>query len=190
MKLSRDFYARHTLDVARDLVGKHLCVRDGRRVLRCRVVETEAYRGEEDLACHASKTGSRRARVLYERPGTAYVYLVYGMHFMLNAVTEREGLPAAVLIRAAEPLEGLEGLSLSGPGRLCKALGVDLRQNRADLCGPELWFEDPGGARPRLLVGERVGVEYAGPWARMPWRFADGDSKAVSAPRRSLRPVR
>lgn len=184
-KLPRAFYARPTLEVAPALVGKLLCVRTEGEVRRCRVVETEAYVGSEDLACHASKKGSRRARTLYGPPGMAYVYFVYGMHHMLNAVTEPEGLPAAVLIRACEPAGGLDR-SLSGPGRLCRALGIGLSHNGADLTGDAIWFEEDGARPPQLAVGRRVGVEYAGAWARKPWRFADAESRWVSRPRVQL----
>ncbi len=182
MKLGRAFYSRDTLAVARELVGMHLCVALDGRVLSARVVETEAYIGEDDRACHASRRTSKRARIMYGRPGVAYVYFVYGAHHMLNAVTEPEGSPAAVLIRACEPAEGLDA-SLSGPGKLCRALGLDLADNGADLCGERIWFEDRRTPARKIARGPRVGVDYAGPWAKKPWRFADADSAHVSRPR-------
>ena len=184
MKLPRSFYAQSTLQVARQLLGKYLVRRhpDGKTVGR--IVETEAYVGEEDKACHARAGRTQRTDPLYGPPGMAYVYLTYGMHYMLNAVTEPEGMPAAVLIRAAEPLEGIdrmkrargiedERLLAAGPARLTQAFGIDLRQNRADLRGPELWIE-PGEPPPRskVLTSARIGCHTAAPpWDQMPWRF-------------------
>jgi DNA-3-methyladenine glycosylase len=182
--LPRSFYARGTLKVARDLLGCVLVRRLPDGLLRGRIVETEAYVGEEDKACHARAGRTQRTDPLYGPPGMAYVYLTYGMHYMLNAVTEPEGMPAAVLIRAAEPLEGLERMKrargveddrliAAGPARLTQAFGIDLRQNRADLRGPELWIE-PGEPPPRasVLTSARVGCQTAAPpWDEMPWRF-------------------
>jgi len=183
--LPRTFYARPTLDVARDLLGCVVARRfpDG-EILRGRIVEAEAYVGEEDKACHARAGRTPRTAPLYGPPGIAYVYLTYGMHHMLNAVTEREGFPAAVLIRAAEPLEGLERMAkargtdrphllTSGPGKLCQALGLDLRQNESDLRGRVVWFEE-GEAIPNRLVATsaRIGCQTAAPpWDYIPWRF-------------------
>ncbi|HLQ66282.1 MAG TPA: DNA-3-methyladenine glycosylase [Candidatus Limnocylindrales bacterium] len=182
--LSRPFYARPTLVVARELLGSILARRVPGGILRGRIVETEAYVGEEDKACHARAGRTQRTDPLYGPPGLAYVYLTYGMHYMLNAVTEPEGKPAAVLIRAAEPLEGIEGmrkargiederLLAAGPARLTQAFGIDLRQNRADLRGPDVWIE-PGDAVPDAAVGTsaRIGCHTApAPWDQMPWRF-------------------
>ena len=181
---SRPFYARPTLVVARDLLGSILARRIPGGVLRGRIVETEAYVGEEDKACHARAGRTQRTDPLYGPPGLAYVYLTYGMHYMLNAVTEPEGKPAAVLIRAAEPLEGIEWmrsargiederLLAAGPARLTQAFGIDLRQNRADLRGPDVWIE-PGDAVPDAAVATsaRIGCHTApAPWDLMPWRF-------------------
>jgi DNA-3-methyladenine glycosylase len=182
--LPRSFYARPTLKVARDLLGCVLVRRLPDGLLRGRIVETEAYVGEGDKACHARAGRTPRTDPLYGPPGLAYVYLTYGMHYMLNAVTEPEGSPAAVLIRAAEPLEGIERMKrarevenerllTAGPARLTQAFGIDLRQNRADLRGPELWIE-PGAPPPRsrILTSARVGCHTAAPpWDEMPWRF-------------------
>ena len=182
--LPRSFYARATLKVARELLGCVLVRRLPEGVLRGRIVETEAYVGEGDKACHARAGRTPRTDPLYGPPGLAYVYLTYGMHYMLNAVAEPEGMPAAVLIRAAEPLEGIEWMTrargiederllAAGPARLTQAFGIDLRQNRADLRGPELWIE-PGEPPPRnrILTSARVGCQTAAPpWDLMPWRF-------------------
>ncbi|HET7497859.1 MAG TPA: DNA-3-methyladenine glycosylase [Candidatus Eisenbacteria bacterium] len=192
--LSRSFYARSALTVARELLGCVLARRlpDG-AVLRGRIVETEAYVGEEDKACHARAGRTARTDPLYGPPGLAYVYITYGMHYMLNAVAEPEGRPAAVLIRAAEPVEGIEWMVsargsgaktltaraaaarhiAAGPARLTQAFGIDLRQNRADLRGPEVWIE-PGSPVPDRQVGTsaRIGCQTApAPWDAIPWRF-------------------
>lgn len=182
--LPRSFYARSALTVARELLGCNL----GRRlpdgtILRGRIVETEAYVGEEDKACHARAGKTARTDPLYGPPGLAYVYFTYGMHYMLNAVAEPEGLPAAVLIRAAEPLEGTahmvraRGASSShiaaGPARLTQAFAIDLSHNRADLRGPEIWIE-PGVPVPddQVATSARIGCQTAPPpWDAIPWRF-------------------
>ena len=182
--LPRSFYARDTVTVARELLGCVLARRQGGATLRGRIVEVEAYVGETDLACHARAGRTPRTEVMYGPAGVAYVYLTYGMHHLLNAVTEREGMPAAVLIRAAEPLTGLERMAraravtaphllASGPARLCQAFGIDLRQNRSDLRGPSLWIE-PGEPVPDAAVrtSPRIGCERVPvPWAAKPWRF-------------------
>jgi len=174
--LSRSFYDRPTLDVARDLLGRRLVCAGGGTQRAGRIVEAEAYIGPEDLACHASRGRTPRTEVMFGPPGYAYVYIVYGMHHCLNAVTEREGFPAAVLIRALEPEAGLDSRT-DGPGRLCRALAIDRSFNGADLTGPRLFVE--AGDRPAstpiaeelVASGSRVGVGYAGEWADKPWRF-------------------
>jgi DNA-3-methyladenine glycosylase len=188
MRLDRPFFARDTLTVARDLLGRRLVhAADGRRVSG-RIVETEAYVGEEDEASHASPGPTERNASMYLPAGHAYVYLIYGMYHCFNVVTEREGFPAALLIRAVEPLEGLDVMRrrrgsvgardvtqlTSGPGRLCQALGIDLGHDGADLCAPDahLFLEtgepvgDAAAARgPRVNVrGDEVAI-------RAPWRF-------------------
>jgi DNA-3-methyladenine glycosylase len=139
-------------------------------MLAGKIVEVEAYVGQDDKACHASKGRTQRTDVMFGPGGIAYVYLIYGMYHCLNVVTEREDFPAAVLIRAVE----IDGELIDGPGRLCRAMQIDRSLNRADLtiC-KSLWFEDRG-----LLVGKgnvgtypRIGVHYAGEWAKKPWRF-------------------
>jgi len=192
--LPRSFYDRPTLTVARELLGAVLCRRvDDRLVLRARLVETEAYVHEEDLACHARAGRTRRTDPLYGPPGLAYVYLTYGMHHMLNAVTEREGTPAAVLIRAAEPLHGIDSMAeargvraehllASGPGKLAQAFGLDLGWNRTDLTGPDLWIE-PGDRVPDrdVRTSARIGCQNCPePWASIPWRFFVADSRHVT----------
>ncbi|MBI1755393.1 DNA-3-methyladenine glycosylase, partial [Candidatus Azambacteria bacterium] len=142
-KLTARFFSRPTLTVARDLLGKYLVVRYGRKVLSGKIVETEAYIGEDDRACHASKGRTPRSETLYKRAGTLYVYLIYGMHHCLNIVTEKADFPSAVLIRAVE-MEGADG-----PGKLCRAFGIDRRMNGKTVYGNALWIEDRGEKTPR-----------------------------------------
>ena len=170
MILSRAYFNRSTLAVARSLVGKRLVRDNGTGRIVGTIVETEAYVGPHDLACHASKGRTARTDVLFGPPGIAYVYFIYGMHHMLNVVTEREEFPAAVLIRALE----IDGTLIDGPGRLCRDLSIDRSLNRMDLTeGRELWFEDPGTkiAAAQIKTFPRIGVDYAGEWAKKPYRF-------------------
>ena len=168
--LPRDYFNRQTVRVARSLIGKYLVrVIDG-RTLAGKIVEVEAYVGSEDKACHASKGRTQRTDVMFGPPGVAYVYLIYGMYHCLNVVTEREGFPAAVLIRAID----IDGELIDGPGRLCRSLQIDRSLNRADLTAGEfLWFEDRGVAvgRKDVETYPRVGVDYAGEWTKKLWRF-------------------
>jgi DNA-3-methyladenine glycosylase len=184
----RAFYARSVHDVARELIG--CTVRHGEAAGR--IVETESYHMDEP-ACHAHVGLTGRTHTLFGAPGRAYVYLSYGIHALLNAVCEREGVGAAVLIRALEPLDGLalmrerRGVAraedlCSGPGKLTQALGIGLSLNASSLVdGPlELLAREPGAGEPRIVVGERVGITKA---AELPWRFCDADSPHVSRPR-------
>lgn len=170
--LARDFFVRPTLEVARNLVGCFL-VREIQGVeQRARIVETEAYIGEDDLACHASKGRTKRTEVMYGEAGHAYVYLVYGMHELLNIVTEDEGFPAAVLIRAVE-LEGVPFSKTNGPGKLTRVMQIDRALNGADVTNQnELWFEK-GEPVPETAIEKtpRVGIAYAEHCAAYPWRF-------------------
>lgn len=177
MFLPREFYARPTLAVARDLLGKVLVHRTRTRATAGMIVEVEAYIGEDDPACHAASGPTARNAPLYGPPGFAYVYFSYGMHHLVNVVTEPEGSPAAVLIRALEPVEGLALMRrrrarangrpaasfathqlCCGPGNLTRALGIDLRQNRLDLTGRTLWVEDRGLAPGRRRWSPRIGI--------------------------------
>jgi DNA-3-methyladenine glycosylase len=187
LRLGRDFYARSVHDVARDLVGctiRHTGAAG-------RIVETESYHMDEP-ACHAYAGLTSRTRTLFGPPAHAYVYFSYGVHSLLNAVCEGEGVGAAVLIRALEPVDGLDlmrarrGLErleelCSGPGKLTQALGVGLAHNGSSLVdGPiELQARDPRAAAPRIVMGERIGITRA---ADLPWRFCDADSRHVSRP--------
>jgi len=181
-KITREFYARDTLTVARELIGTHLVRAEGSRQRVGRIVETEAYQGPEDLAAHSSRGRTPRTQVMFGPPGHAYVYFIYGIWHCVNIVTEAEGVPHAVLLRALEPVTGIEDKTW-GPGLLCRAMHIDRQLNGADLCGDVLWLERaPGASRrpPRIATAERIGVDYAGEWARRPWRFYDQDSTHVS----------
>lgn len=173
--LSAAFSARDPALVARALLGQLLV--HGHRVGR--IVETEAYLGPHDRACHSHKGRTPRTEVMFGPPGRAYVYLVYGMHLCFNVVT---GGGAAVLVRALEPVEGLEGRT-DGPGRLTKALGLSLEQhNGAALDAPPFFLARGEAVAPRHIVATaRVGVDYAGAWARRKLRFFDERSAFVSA---------
>ena len=167
------------MQVALGLLGAYL-VHDqpeGRQVGR--IVETEAYVGLSDRASHASRGATPRTSIMFGPPGYAYVYLVYGMYHCLNVVTEDVGFPAAVLVRALEPVDGIT-LPTSGPGRLCRALGIDRRHTGTDLTAGPLYLA--AGARPDgpVVAGPRVGVPYAGAWAHKPWRFYVRDNPWVS----------
>jgi DNA-3-methyladenine glycosylase len=182
--LPEAFYARPALAVARELLGTLLVVQagGGRRVGR--IVETEAYIGEHDLACHAARGVTPRTEVMFGPPGRAYVYLIYGMHHCFNVVTDAAGVGAAVLVRAVEPVEGVpEGERTDGPGRVCRALGISRAQNRVALFSPGLHLL-PGTPVPeaRVVRGPRIGVDYAGAWALEPFRLWDRDSQHVSRP--------
>ena len=178
--LPRSFYERPCLTVAGELLGKFLCRRERGRTRAGRIVEVEAYIGEEDQACHARFGRTARAEILFGPPGRAYVFLIYGMHHCVNAVCEAEGRPAAVLVRALEPAEGVHRAT-DGPGKLCAALGIDRGDNGVDLTrGRGLWIEDRGGPKVRPLATPRIGVDYAGEWAARPWRLIDPASPHLS----------
>ena len=186
MKLARARYTRaDVVAVARRLLGSLLVApaRDGRRVSGI-IVETEAYRGPEDRASHAyGGRRTRRTETMYAPGGTAYVYFVYGMYHQFNVVTNVADVPHAVLVRALEPVEGVElmrrrrgGVApldlTSGPGKLCIALGIDRRLDGADLLGDRIWLEAGRRVRPAAIAaGPRVGIDYALEWAARPWRF-------------------
>ena len=187
MRLDQAFYARSVHDVARDLVG--CTIRHAGAAGR--IVETESYHMDE-AACHAHAGVTNRTSTLFGPPGRAYVYFSYGVHSLLNAVAEEEDVGAAVLIRALEPVEGIElmrerrGLErtedlCSGPGKLTQALGIGLALNGSSLLdGPiELHAREPGARAPRIVLGERIGITKA---VDLPWRFCDADSRHVSRP--------
>lgn len=190
--LKRSFYARGTVEVARSLLGKHV-VRVDQKALRSGViVETEAYLGEDDKGSHASHAKSRRARIMFGPPGIAYVYITYGMYYCLNVVTEPDGKAGAVLIRAVVPAEGIELMwsrrraakrefeLANGPGKLCQALDIDKRMNGRDMCALPLFIVDRGTKPERICSSPRIGIDYAGEWAKKHLRFFDPESAYVS----------
>jgi DNA-3-methyladenine glycosylase len=191
LRLSRAFYERPTVEVARQLLGKYLVRIDAAGVRAGMILETEAYVGPDDKASHASRGRTPRTALMFGPAGFAYVYLIYGMHHCLNIVTERENYPAAVLIRAVEPSEGLELMQkrrltldvrrlTNGPGKLCQAFGIDRRLNGLDICGEALFIEARGTNLVDIVVTARVGVDYAGPWKDKPWRFYIAGHPGVS----------
>jgi DNA-3-methyladenine glycosylase len=196
--LPRSFYARPTLTVAEDLLGKVLVHRTREGVASGVIVETEAYIGEDDPACHASFGRTARNEPLYGPPGLAYVYLNYGIHYLVNAVTEGDGHPAAVLIRALQPLDGIALMHrrraspgrvivdrdlCRGPGNLSRALGITLAGNRLDLTGRALSVEDRGMAVGAVARGPRIGIRVG---VERPWRYWVEDHRSVSAHRTRL----
>jgi DNA-3-methyladenine glycosylase len=181
-RLPRDFYARPTERVARDLLGAMLVHHDNAVIRIGKIVEVEAYVGAHDLAAHSSKGVTPRTRVMYGPPGHAYVYLIYGMHNCMNVVTEPEGNGCAVLIRALEPVANLPDRT-TGPGLLCKAMGIDRRHTGMDLLGDELYVAAPARrTRARIVARPRIGVAYAGDWAERPLRFYIQENPFVSRP--------
>lgn len=194
--LPRSFFERDALALARALLGKVLVHRGPGRLLAARLVEVEAYRGPSDRAAH-SFGGRRTARneVMWGPAGFCYVYFVYGMHWCANVVAAVDGVPEAVLLRAAEPLHGLDRMRvhrgrpmadaklLSGPANLCRALGIAAAHNGADLTAGDLFLADAPPVPPRQVRrSARIGVDYAGAHARKPWRLYLAGSPAVSGP--------
>jgi DNA-3-methyladenine glycosylase len=186
-KLKRSFYRQSGEAVARGLIGKVLVHRlaDGRE-LRGRIVETEAYLGPADLASHSSKGRTKRTEVMFGRAGHAYVYFIYGMYEMFNIVAGKTGEAHAVLVRAAEPLDGWEA-DLSGPGKLATRFEIARADNGLDLTGDRLFVVDAGGEPPVIGVSARVGIDYAKEWVESPLRFFDAGSTAVSRRAKRLR---
>jgi DNA-3-methyladenine glycosylase len=191
LKIARPFYEQPTLAVARELLGKYLVRKhpDGKTVGR--IVETEAYVGPKDLACHASRGRTARTEIMFGPAGYAYVYFIYGVYYCLNIVTEEVDHASAVLIRAVEPVEGIELMKkrrrieelrnlASGPGKLCQAFAIDKSLNGADVCAGVLYVEDRGEPAPKILATPRIGVDYAGKWKDKPWRFLIRGNEFVS----------
>lgn len=194
-KLTREFYTRsNVLTVARDLLGKLLVVpaSDGTRVSGI-IVEAEAYRGPQDRASHAyGGRRTRRTETMYRIGGTAYIFFVYGMYNQFNVVSNVAEVPHAILIRALQPVEGIELMKerrhghgernlTNGPGKLCIALGIDRRLDGADLLGDKVWIEEARTLpRSRIASGPRVGIDYAEEWVEKPWRFWIKDNPFVS----------
>ncbi len=186
-KLLREFYVRPSVvQIAKDLLGKYLLTRLEDTATGGMIVETEAYAGPEDRASHAyNSRRTSRTEIMFHEGGVAYVYLCYGIHHLFNIVTNVEGIPHAILIRAIEPSDGIDQMLLrrnmkevspklsGGPGTLTQALGIKTTQTQTDLTGEQIWLEDRGFLVPedKIIAGPRVGVSYAGEDAENPWRF-------------------
>jgi DNA-3-methyladenine glycosylase len=177
--LPRAFYARPTVEVAHALLGKLLVRKpqlEDEPPRLARLVEVEAYLGERDAASHARRGPTPRAAIMFGPPGFLYVYLIYGMHHCMNVVTETDGVAGAVLLRAAAPVAGFDAHNhkrpLTGPGKLCAALGITRDDNGLDLTtGGAFYLADDGAPPPRRAASKRIGVEYAGAWAARKLRF-------------------
>ena len=193
-RLTASFYARDTVKTARDLIGKRLVRQDGDRRIAGMIVETEAYRGEEDLACHCRAGETPRTKIMYGPPGRAYVYFVYGMHWLLNFVTEKEGFPGAVLIRGIQAEEGLDLINkrrkgrpqkqwTDGPAKLCQAFGINGEMNGIDTCSENaiVFIEENMDIPTRLIQKTpRIGLDRVPePWKSKPWRFIVTDLKSI-----------
>jgi len=181
-KLPRSFYDRDTVTVARELLGQWLVHRWQGEERIGRIVEVEAYLGPHDLAAHSARGLTERTRVMFGPPGHAYVYFIYGMYHCMNVVTERAGHASAVLLRAVEPVKNITGRTC-GPGLLCRAMGIDRRLNAHDLLSNDFFIAAPPKAEAGVIVKRpRVGVDYAGHWARRHLRFYLKGNPFVSRP--------
>ena len=194
-KLPREFYTRpDVLKVARDLLGKLLVVpTTNKKRVSGMIVEVEAYRGPEDRASHAyGGRRTKRTETMYQLGGQAYVYFVYGMYYQFNVVSNVEDTPHAILVRALQPVEGIEFMRkrrhthpdhnlTNGPGKLCIAMGIDRGLDRADLLGDRVWLEEYQTVpNARIAKGPRIGIDYAEEWVDKPWRFWIRDNSFVS----------
>jgi DNA-3-methyladenine glycosylase len=191
-KLTRDFYTRPVLVVARNCIGKLLVHRTPEGEAAGRIVETEAYRGTRDLAAHSSRGLTKRTAAMFGPPGHAYIYRLYGTCWAMNLVVAEEGRPHAVLIRAIEPVRGVDLMAIrrrksatsrdltNGPGKLTEALAITGLDYARDLSGDVLFLEE--GEKNRLPIGRsaRINVAYAGIWAALPWRFYERNNPYVS----------
>ena len=179
-RLDRAFYDRDTVIVAKELLGKYLVhLSDGLERIG-RIVEDEAYLGPHDLAAHSARGLTKRTKVMFGPPGYAYVYMIYGMYHCMNVVTEHEGHASAVLLRAVEPVKNADGRT-QGPGLLCKAMHIDRRLNGHDLVSDDFYIAvNPMVEPPAIVKKPRVGVAYAGHWARRLLRFYIGGNPFVS----------
>ncbi|WP_133129720.1 DNA-3-methyladenine glycosylase [Legionella yabuuchiae] len=179
-KLSRDFYKRDTLTVAKDLLGKYLVHNKEGIEQIGRIVEVEAYLGEHDLAAHSSKGLTNRTKVMFGPPGYAYVYMIYGLHYCFNVVTEEKGHGSAVLIRALEPIKNISQ-NTKGPALLCKALSIDKALYGHDLFSDDFYIAEPAKSASFTIISKaRIGVDYAKEWAKRPLRFYIKDNPFIS----------
>ena len=196
LKVSRDFYAQPVLEVARQCIGKLLVSRNPEGEAAGRIVEAEAYRGPQDLAAHSAHGLTKRTSAMFGPPGHAYIYLLYGVSWALNLVAASEGEPHAVLIRALEPVRGLELMAqrrgkpatsrelTNGPGKVTQALGITGTLYGADLCGDQLFLEEAQHLAGRIGRSRRINVDYAGLWADKLWRFYERGNRCISVPPR------
>jgi DNA-3-methyladenine glycosylase len=192
IKLTREFYARPVLQVARECIGKVLVHRTAEGIAAGRIVEAEAYRGPLDLAAHSARGLTKRTTAMYGPPGHAYVYLLYGISWAMNIVTTADGVPHAVLIRAIEPLLGIDLMArrrrkppdsrelTNGPGKLTNALAITGADYGRDLCGGRLYLERCEVPVGRIRTSPRINVDYAGAWALKRWRFYERGNRYVS----------
>ena len=171
-RLTRSYFLQDVLQVARSLPGKYLVMQNSDQVHRYMITDVEAYRGEEDQASHARRGMTPRTRIMYQQGGLLYIYLIYGMHWMLNVVAGPPGEPQAILIR------GLR--SVNGPGRLTRQLGIDNTYNEEDLIfSSRIWLEDHQVSQSKIITRPRVGIDYAGKeWREKPWRFILQDDQS------------
>lgn len=191
MKLNRSFYSRDTIKVAKELLGKIIIHNTGDFILKGKIVETEAYLGLKDKAAHSyGGKKTKRVMTMYGLPGTAYVYLIYGMYYCFNIVTKEEGVPEAVLIRGIEPIEGIEQMAINrfgkpyidlsksqkknlsnGPGKLSIAFNIDKNLDKEDLCGDKLYLETGENENFDIVETTRIGIDYAEEAKDFPYRF-------------------
>ena len=192
MKLGRDFYMRDAITVARKLIGKKLVHRSADGITGGIIVEAEAYMGAIDAAAHSFKGRTRRTEIQYAEGGRAYIYMIYGMHICFNVTTNAVDVPEAVLIRALEPVDGIDLMKIrrkkklpkelcNGPGKLTQAMAISMADYGVDLCGNELFIETTERA-VELDAARRINVAYAGAAAEFPWRFLMRNSAFISAP--------
>jgi DNA-3-methyladenine glycosylase len=192
LKLTREFYARPVLTVARECIGKILVHRTAEGEAAGRIVEAEAYRGPRDLAAHSARGLTKRTAAMYGPPGHAYVYLLYGLSWAMNIVTTADGQPHAVLVRAIEPIRGIDLMArrrrkhpgsrelTNGPGKLTNALAITGDDYGRDLCGGRLYLERSEIPVGRIGRSPRINVDYAGEWAAKRWRFYERGNRYVS----------
>jgi DNA-3-methyladenine glycosylase len=178
VRLERKDYARPAIELAPALLGSIMVRRVYGQLRRARLIEIEAYLGPKDLASHSSKGRTARTEVMFGPPGHAYVYFIYGMHFMFNIVAGVEGEAEALLVRGAEPLDGWD-VDLSGPGRLARAFGIVRADNGLDLTGEDIHLVPDPAYRPRIVRRKRVGVDYARHWKDRLLRFIDASNPAA-----------